>query len=366
MKNHFTRSILFGLSLFISIAVVKAQNSTGLQNIIVEKYYVSDADDAAASVGVLPVGSVTYRIFVDMKQGYKFQAAYGSPAHSLFIKTTTSFFNNEDRGGVTPTYTKTQAKNNTVMLDSWLSGGAACAGNYGVLKSDDDGIATIVNADGILKNTDAMAGIPLTDQDGLKTGTPGSFSKVGIDDAITVFDATSQAGNSFVISNGAWSCIEGAVGSDTTNIVLIAQITTKGEFSFELNIQLGTPSGGTEQFVAKDAVDLETMFPGLTYISINTGLTKPGTKPDRNQDMVSVFPNPTSGIISLNVKSEKTHSNNQLTIYNVVGKAVLKKNIENISGDFTDKLDISEFPDGMYFVEMLLDGKKSTIKLIKK
>ena len=40
-------------------------SAKGLEKIIVEKYYISDAKDAAAKKGgYLPVGSVTYRIFV--------------------------------------------------------------------------------------------------------------------------------------------------------------------------------------------------------------------------------------------------------------------------------------------------------------
>ena len=110
-----------GLLVFIS-AFAKAQ---GLENVIVERYYVSDANDAAGSSGALPVGSVTYRIYADMLPGYKFQAIYGIPAHTLKLTTSTSFFNNEDRGATTPSYTKLQAKANTVMLDSWFSVGAA-------------------------------------------------------------------------------------------------------------------------------------------------------------------------------------------------------------------------------------------------
>ena len=126
----------------ISGLAVNAQN--GLESIIVEKYYVSNATDAAGSVGTLPTGSVTYRFFVDMLPGYKFQAAYGSPvgSHVLTFSTTTTFFNNEDRGAVTPTWTKTQARANSVMLDSYLSAGAGCAGNFGILKSEDDGLQT--------------------------------------------------------------------------------------------------------------------------------------------------------------------------------------------------------------------------------
>ena len=112
------KKLFLGLCLIYFGAFAYA--SQGLEKIIVEKYYVSDANDAAKSVGTLPEGSVTYRIYADMLPGYQFMMAYGTPAHPLNIKSTTSFFNNEDRGSFSPSYTKTNAKKNTVMLDSWL------------------------------------------------------------------------------------------------------------------------------------------------------------------------------------------------------------------------------------------------------
>jgi hypothetical protein len=119
----------------------------GLENIIVEKYYISDGNDTIANLdgGVLPVGSVTYRVYVDMLPGYKFQVCYGVPTHELRIETTTLFFNNEDRGSTSPNFSFTNAAKNTVMLDSWLSVGAACNGYMGILKSDDNGVGNIVN-----------------------------------------------------------------------------------------------------------------------------------------------------------------------------------------------------------------------------
>ena len=95
-------------------------SQNGLEKIIVEKYYITDANDASANGtdGILPVNSTTYRIYVDMLPGYKFQAAYGVEKHELRIATSTTFFNNLDRGSTTPSYTKNQAKNNRVMLDS--------------------------------------------------------------------------------------------------------------------------------------------------------------------------------------------------------------------------------------------------------
>lgn len=261
------KKIFLGLALLMSASMVHAQN--GLESIIVEKYYVSNAADAAGSTGTLPAGSVTYRFFVDMLPGYKFQVAYGTPFHTLSLTTSTSFFNNEDRGAVNPTYTKTQARSNTVMLDSWISAGAACAGNYGVLKSEDDvalGGATVINLNGILANNDATAGIPLTTHDGIWTqvGTS-SVTTVGQADAqAVVFDATSQQGSSFVMTDGAWSALAGAQGPTASNRILIAQITTDGILTYALNIQIGTPTGGVERYVTSNPTGAEIVIPSMS------------------------------------------------------------------------------------------------------
>ncbi|MEI6576417.1 MAG: Ig-like domain-containing protein [Bacteroidota bacterium] len=243
-------------------------HAQGLDSIIVERYYLSNTADSNGSIGNLPAGSITYRIFVDMAPAYKFQAAYGNANHELRLATTTSFFNNEDRGAVTPTYTKPQARYNTVMLDSWLSVGAACTGNMGILKSQDNGLNTVVNLDGILQNANPLAGIPLSTQDGMIPGIPQSVTTVGIDNEIQIFDATSGAGNLFTTHNGAWSALNGAVGPTPENRVLIAQITTNGVFTFLLNIQIkDTVTNTVEQYVASNPIGSEIQNVSLSYCS---------------------------------------------------------------------------------------------------
>ena len=264
------KKLALGLGLMISGLAVNAQN--GLESVIVEKYYVSNATDAAGSVGTLPTGSVTYRFFVDMLPGYKFQAAYGSPvgSHVLTFSTTTTFFNNEDRGAVTPTWTKTQARGNSVMLDSYISAGAGCAGNFGILKSEDDGVANVVNnsVPPMLQNADASAGIPLTTQDGYFLGSPSSVTTVGQTDAQAALslDATSQAGGSFVLTDGAWSSLAGAQGPNSNNRILIAQLTTDGVLTYALNIQIGTPTGGVQRYVHTGATGSEIDIPSLSGV----------------------------------------------------------------------------------------------------
>jgi len=264
------KKILPLVSLVFSVFLANAQN--GLECVVVERYYVSNANDTAANPdgGVLPVGSVTYRVYADMLPGYKFQAAYGNASHELRIETSTLFFNNEDRGATAPTYSKVQASHNTVMLDSWLSVGAACTGQYGILKSLDDGVANVVNTyvPQVLQNNDPLAGIPLTVQDGLIAGTPEPVTAVGITAEIEVFNNQNDGTNGPVFStfNGAWSSLNGSFGPDTIdNKVLIAQITTDGNFSFQLNIQIGTPLGGVENYVALNPSGAEIQLPCLSY-----------------------------------------------------------------------------------------------------
>jgi len=247
------------LCLSLSLFGIYSQAQNGLENIIVEKYYISNAADAAGSAGVLPAGSITYRIYVDMLPGYKFQMAYGTSNHNLKFTTTTTFFNNTAYGSTTPNFSKTNAAKNTVMLDSWLSAGAACNNNFGILKSEDNGVSNVVNTNGLLHNTDPDMGIPLTTQDGLISGTPKSVTFIGMDLGQTDYGAANVLGdgtangNSFILTGSAWTTLSsGATGPTALNRVLIAQITTNGIFHYELNIQIGTPSGGIEVYVANN------------------------------------------------------------------------------------------------------------------
>ena len=284
------KKIILSLSLGFLGTFTYAQ---GLDSIIVEKYYVANAADAAGSVGTLPVGSVTYRVFADLKPGYLFQALFGTantvvsppvPIHTLLINTSTTFFNNEDRGKTSPEGIDTKyLKTNTVALDSWFSVGGTAIGQMGILKSEDNGAANLISANTLLKNNAISMGIPLTTQDGMVAGSPVSVTFVGLTTELNVFDGTSQVGNSFSTSNGSIAALGGAQGPDsaTFNRVLIGQFTTDGVFHFELNLQLGTPTGGIENYAANNIQSGEFTHSSLIYTSptVNTPPTVSITAP---------------------------------------------------------------------------------------
>jgi hypothetical protein len=55
------------------LAAGSAFSQQGLEKIIVEKYYVSNAEDSIGSMGALPVGSVTYRVSLICFLGINFK-----------------------------------------------------------------------------------------------------------------------------------------------------------------------------------------------------------------------------------------------------------------------------------------------------
>jgi hypothetical protein len=266
------KKILLGLCLVFLSLVGKSQQ--GLEKLIVEKYYVSDANDAAAATaagGNLPVASVTWRIYADMAPDWFLVNVYGVPAHTLTMTTTTSFYNDVNNGSDIPGFNATKAKQSTSMIDSWISTGYGCNGYKGVLKTEDNGVGTFVNSSNpkVLQNNDAGLGIPLTTQDGLISGTISPTTIVGINtDAIG--DGT-VTGNKVFTDNGSWyststTRTQGAFPSGT-NKVLIAQVTTDGIFHYELNVQVAKDLGGgnsvAESYVASNPQAGE--FSGAQY-----------------------------------------------------------------------------------------------------
>jgi len=249
-----------------------------IENVIIEKYYISDQYDATDTFGgLLPEGSITYRIFVDLKPGSKIKKIYGDAKHPIIFKSSHPFFNHKTDGqSFARNFNKARYSEGTVALDSWLTLGqttrTTSTTNFGILKSNDrngsfvggknnDGGSAEISG-GLLINADPKANLPLTTSDGMDTMsvTPTNWSDYGFIDAITGEDLTifgsNLKSNSFVgyevgLQN---SGVAGVLPGE--NHVLVAQLTTLGEdLSFEINLEIEeTDQNGTKlvKYVADD------------------------------------------------------------------------------------------------------------------
>lgn len=256
---------LFLLS-FFSIHFLSAQ----LEGIKVETYYVSDANDATdTDGGGLEEGSVTYRIYVDMLPGSKLKRIYGDDNHPLVFSSTAPFFNNDDRPEVFgKDVRESWLDDNTVALDTWLTLGLATrnvSGDsaYFAIPKEKDTDGSIVGGEnndggsegingGLLVNSTAEMGLPLTEADGLilagsaPTGWSSLIGPLGNPEN-TIFGASTDlefVSNSAALEN---SGTMGAIPAD--NEVLVAQLTTKGEITFQLNLEIEFEEDGVVKVV---------------------------------------------------------------------------------------------------------------------
>jgi hypothetical protein len=249
-----------------------------IENIIVEKYYVSDANDATdGDGGSLAEGSTTYRVFLDLAPGVKLRGFYANADHPFIISSTDVFFNNEDRGEPFGfDIPENRIDENTVALDSWLTLGRATGIHWAVPKSQDtdgslvggansDGGSEAI-AGGILINSNPDAGLPLTQADGLIPYTGGALVNfITTGDALDGVFGETNTSNEF--NSVSFSVLnEGVLGQTEDNVILIAQLTTTGELSFSLNVRLVRADGTLISYVA----DGNVLTPGEAVSSFLT------------------------------------------------------------------------------------------------
>jgi hypothetical protein len=237
-----------------------AQNQ-GLEAVIVEEYYVADADDAMdVAFGAPPEGAVTYRVFLDLAPGYKLQIISGFLSNELSIETTTQFFNSVagvQRGELLNPFTFNLGN---TAIDSYITFGGGRTDRVGIPKNLDPDGSLVTN------NTNTPPdNIPISVSDGLVPGTPASTGLLDLD--LSVFGA--GGGSSLSTTNGAFFNLNGVEGPTEENIVLIGQFTTDGEFSFKLNVQLFDSNANPEYYTHTNITDndgiFSELFPGLIF-----------------------------------------------------------------------------------------------------
>lgn len=240
----------------------------GLEGVYIEQYYCVSAAEAKdeSMVGALEEGMCTYRIYLDLEPGYRFQAAYGTEKHPLLIQSTGMFYNHPEVGNSQPNLIPARTlKNNVVLLDSWLTAGASGETYIGVPRKFDDK-SELNFQKGYFESTTSETPLSFRESDGMRfrqsTFVPTFYQ---MDEVIKGLTSVTRT-NTIEISNGAWACMgKGAIGADSTgiNMVLIGQLTTKGELEYALNVMVGGPDGKSTKYVYANPQDGEVLVSRL-------------------------------------------------------------------------------------------------------
>ena len=356
----------FTILLTTSLISIKVLSQSGLEGIVVEKYYISDSADSinASDEGAtspLVIGSTTYRVYANLLPGYRIGSIWGNASHTLNFSTTTSFYNDPNYG--VSTYSGTSVINTkkfTTLIDSYITIGAVAAGKIGVLKTEDtDG--TIGNTSGILANNTIEMGLPImgtSGMDGLMPGTPVVPNILGLTTELDIFDQT--PGNDFTCNSCVVAALAGVSGVTPSNHVLLGQFTTDGIFSFKLNLQvLDTIPGNATNYVSDSVIAGEfpvlTIFePTLIYSSEepNAGIS------ESEEVQVTIAPNPNDGLFVLN---NLTSFSLPFSIFDITGKLIYTSKIE--SSEMS--IDIQNLDSGLYTILIDSQFRRQAIRFIK-
>ncbi|MFN0032598.1 MAG: T9SS type A sorting domain-containing protein [Flavobacteriales bacterium] len=252
MKLHIT------ILLFVSLGCA-FRSFAQLEKVVVETYYVTDANDATNTEGGQIESSVkTYRVFFDLEPGAKLLEIFGDEEHPFFISSTEHFYNNADGNSFGYQIPKVSYEMNTVALDTYLTlgqtGFQGINSFFGLPKEQDtngsfiggvnnDGGSAMIE-DGLLINEHPDAGIPLTVADGMDTlqTSISDWFHFGVLDFGSGNDSSIfgnlVAGNEFYSENFSLRN-SGVKGVDPdSNFVLVAQLTTAGQLSFTMNARI--------------------------------------------------------------------------------------------------------------------------------
>jgi len=285
--------------IFIAFLFLSTFAKAQIENVIVETYYIANKTDSTIiadndpAAQTLEPGSVTYRIYVDLKAGSKLKKIYGDANHALKFASTAPFFNNVDGFIFANDFSNLNAhKSAGRALDTWLTIGQTArtfsvAGkaqtNYGILKSQDrNGSSVAVSDLELLNNNLPSVGIPLTVADGMDTiagAAPTSWLNFGIKPLVGT-DSCMFGSNKITsefISNNAYlqnGGVRGVIAD--SNQVLIAQLTTKGELSFELNLEIEELLN--DQPITVKYIAIDTLM--QTGEKANSNLKYPKPKPN--------------------------------------------------------------------------------------
>jgi hypothetical protein len=80
---------------------------------------------------------------------------------------------------------------------------------------------------------------------------------------------------------------------------------------------------------------------------------------------VYIITNPATDVVVIDINKASQGYDNSYTIYGVDGKVVLTKKLGSVSDRHQERVDLSTVAPGLYFIEVSLDGVKSTKKVIK-
>ena len=152
--------------------------------------------------------------------------------------------------------------------------------------------------------------------------------------------------------------IDGTPVTTQSEIVRLRDLHKAGDY-----FTIGYTRDGQEYEVEAQFKACDT---GVTEKEEPTILTTPEIKPiitnDLQLESITAFPNPTSGRFTLQFKGEAVPTTVRLT--DALGKVLMTETLNDFSGDYNDRINISNYPSGVYNITIIQNDKSYSERII--
>ncbi len=99
--------------------------------------------------------------------------------------------------------------------------------------------------------------------------------------------------------------------------------------------------------------DLDSNLMGAAWVFTQDSTT--GIENISNQNSLTLYPNPSNGLFTIEMKSENLTVNSSVEVYNVLGEKVYSKTFSQTQGNNNTQINLSNNPSGIYLYRVLIE-----------
>jgi len=158
-------------------------------------------------------------------------------------------------------------------------------------------------------------------------------------------DTSICAGNTIILNGGLFSSYLWSTGETTQNISIDSTGIGYGNAAISLTIidSLNCQSSDTVNIQFLNCTSVNNLAIGLLNLSI--------------------YPNPSTGVFNL-ISTETTLKSINMQIFNEEGVSIFEKKIDITSGIINEKIDLANYPKGVYFIRLGIGNETKVLRII--
>ena len=80
------------------------------------------------------------------------------------------------------------------------------------------------------------------------------------------------------------------------------------------------------------------------------------------ENHISIYPNPFTSTITI---QNQNFNQVKFTIHNIFGQSVFNEQENNLSSNYTKTIDLSFLSQGIYLIDIIIDGERTVKKIVK-